>query len=189
MSRTALFLDRDGVINQDDGYVNLRHEFKFIDGIFDLVRHANTLGYLVVVVTNQAGIGRGYFTETSFATLTKWMVAEFQAADAILHKVYHCPYHPTAGLGKYLKDDFSRKPKPGMILQAARELHIDLSSSVMIGNKETDMQAGITAGVGKNLLLAPDQHPVSNMAQYQQISSLKEAFEHLSNRLDPRLSS
>jgi D-glycero-D-manno-heptose 1,7-bisphosphate phosphatase len=150
--RRALFLDRDGVINVDRGYVCTQNQFEFVEGVFDLCRYAKVSGYLVIVVTNQAGIGRGYYSEQDFAELTNWMCARFQDRGAPISKVYHCAFHPEHGIGIYKLASNDRKPGPGMILRAAADFGIDLKQSVLIGDKETDIQAGVAAGVGCNLL-------------------------------------
>ncbi|MDF1614750.1 D-glycero-alpha-D-manno-heptose-1,7-bisphosphate 7-phosphatase [Desulfurivibrio dismutans] len=153
--RPALFLDRDGVINEDYAYVCRREDFVFVDGIFELGRTARERGYLLVVVTNQAGIGRGYYTEADFWALTDWMLEVFAAEGCPIDAVYFCPYHPEHGQGEYKKAASCRKPQPGMIKQAAREHGIDLTRSVLVGDRESDVEAGRAAGVGCNLLLAP----------------------------------
>ncbi len=109
--RKALFLDRDGVINVETGYVHCREEFIFQEGIFELCSAAESLGYLIIVVTNQAGIARGYYTESEFFELTEWMIAEFERRGIAITKVYHCPYHPVHGLGEYRIDSPDRKPE------------------------------------------------------------------------------
>lgn len=153
--RPALFLDRDGVINIDHAYVCKPEDFEFVDGIFELCRAARRLGYMIFVVTNQAGIGRGYYTEQDFLKLTEWMSGVFNAQGVIIDKVYFCPSHPEHGVGKYKVNSPFRKPGPGMILQAAEEFEVDLARSVVVGDKETDIQAGVAAGVGCNLLYLP----------------------------------
>lgn len=153
--RLALFLDRDGVINIDHAYVCKPENFEFVDGIFELCRTAKQLGYLIFVVTNQAGIGRGYYTAQDFLKLTEWMSGVFKAQGAVIDKVYFCPFHPDHGVGEYKADSPYRKPGPGMILQAAEEFGVDLARSVLVGDKEIDIQAGIAAGVGCNLLYIP----------------------------------
>ena len=153
MSRPALFLDRDGVINVDYGYVHRPEEFDFIEGIFELVAAANRAGYLVVVVTNQAGIGRGYYSEAQFHALTDWMKTRFNEHGAIIDAVYFCPCHPEHGIGAYRRESAFRKPAPGMLLQAQRELDIDMAQSILIGDKPSDMAAGRAAGVGTLLHL------------------------------------
>ena len=102
MSRPALFLDRDGVINVNHGYVHKPDNFNFIEGIFELVRIANRAEYLVIVVTNQAGIGRDYYTEQDFLTLTDWMKDQFATHDGHIDDVYYCPYHPQHGVGDFI---------------------------------------------------------------------------------------
>lgn len=153
----ALFLDRDGVINVNHGYVHTRERFDFIEGIFDLCRMARQLGYLLIVVTNQAGIGRGYFTEQDFHALTDWMLEEFRRRNADISKVYFCPYHPEHGIGGYKREAECRKPNPGMILEAARDFALDLSACVLVGDKSSDVEAGRRAGVGCNILYSPGE--------------------------------
>jgi D-glycero-D-manno-heptose 1,7-bisphosphate phosphatase len=153
VSKSALFLDRDGVINLDFGYVHKVSDFVFREGIFDLVSAANRNHLAVIVVTNQAGIGRGYFSEEIFHELTEWMRGQFLNMGARIDHVYFSPYHPTEAIGAYRKDDFSRKPNPGMLLRAMAEHDIDLSQSLLVGDNITDVQAGIAAGVELNLLL------------------------------------
>lgn len=150
--RPALFLDRDGVINVDHAYVGKQEDFEFVDGIFELCRSAKELGYLIFVVTNQAGVGRGYYTEQDFLNLTDWMSDGFKMQGINIDKVYFCPSHPEHGIGKYKVDSPNRKPNPGMILQAIDEFEIDLARSVLVGDKESDIQAGIAAGVACNVL-------------------------------------
>lgn len=151
----ALFLDRDGVINVDHPYVHTRDRFEFIDGIFDLCRAARSRGYRIVVVTNQAGIGRGLYAQADFDRLSAWMCAVFEEQGAAIDKVYHCPFHPVHGVGAYRAESARRKPAPGMILDAARDLDLDLDRSVLVGNNDTDILAGQAAGVKTNLLFVP----------------------------------
>jgi D-glycero-D-manno-heptose 1,7-bisphosphate phosphatase len=156
VSGRALFLDRDGVINRDDGYVSRKEDFVFLDGIFELVRGAKAAGYRCIVITNQAGIGRGYYTEDDFARLSAWMQGVFEAEGAPIDKVYFCPTHPEHGVGKYKTESEFRKPNPGMIVAAQREFNLDLQSSLLVGDKESDIQAGARAGVGMNLLVCDE---------------------------------
>lgn len=153
--RKALFLDRDGVINVEHNYVYRIEDFEFLPGIFELCALARELGYALVVITNQAGIGRGYYGEADFQRLTAWMLEEFRAHGIEIERVYHCPYHPTAGLGEYRRESWDRKPNPGMILKAREALALDLSASLLVGDKDSDLEAGRAAGVGVNLKLAP----------------------------------
>ncbi|MHB2167994.1 D-glycero-alpha-D-manno-heptose-1,7-bisphosphate 7-phosphatase [Alsobacter sp. R-9] len=149
----ALFLDRDGVINRDDGYVHRREDFVFMEGVFDLTRRAVAAGYLVIVVTNQSGIARGYFREADFYDLTAWMLREFERRDAPLTAVYHCPFHPEGRVAAYRRDHPWRKPRPGMILQAAADFDLDLERSLLVGDQPTDLQAGRSAGIGRRYLV------------------------------------
>jgi D-glycero-D-manno-heptose 1,7-bisphosphate phosphatase len=182
MQTRALFLDRDGVINVNHGYVHRQENFDFIDGVFDAARAAHAQHYKLVVITNQAGIARGYYSEQQFHELTHWMCNQFAKQGAPVAKVYFSPYHPTAGIGEYKKDDVSRKPHPGMILQAQQDLNLDLENSILIGDKVSDIQAGIAAGVGCNILLA-DAAPVELQDTiYQRVASLSEALPFLTCR-------
>ena len=151
----ALFLDRDGIINVDKEYVWRTEDFAFVPGIFELCRTAQDVGLVPVVVTNQAGIGRGLYTEHDFQALTEWMLAEFRARGIGIGRVYHCPYHPTDGIGDYRRDSPDRKPNPGMILKAMDDLGLDLSRSVLVGDKDSDIDAGRAGGVGYNIKLSP----------------------------------
>lgn len=134
----ALFLDRDGIINEDTGYVHTPDQVVFCKGIFDLCRTAQERGYLLVVVTNQAGVAKGYFTEAVVEGLHHWMDEQFSAQGVTIHKFYYCPFHSNATVDAYRKDSDCRKPRPGMLLQAAEEFAIDLSRSFMVGDKPSD---------------------------------------------------
>jgi D-glycero-D-manno-heptose 1,7-bisphosphate phosphatase len=154
MTYKALLLDRDGVINVDHGYVGKVEDFEFQPGIFDLVRYAVEQGYRVAVITNQAGIARGYYDEADFAALTAWMCGRFAAQGAPLSAVYHSPCHRDGTVAAHARDSYWRKPNPGMILEAARTLDLDLARSVFVGDQPTDMAAAAAAGVVHRLFLA-----------------------------------
>jgi D-glycero-D-manno-heptose 1,7-bisphosphate phosphatase len=177
--RPALFLDRDGVINVEKNYVYRIEDFEFLDGIFDLCRAAAERNMPIVVVTNQAGIGRGYYSEAQFLTLTDWMRARFEEERAPIAVVYFCPFHPEYGVGTYGQESFDRKPNPGMLLRARDELGLDLGSSILIGDKGSDIAAAKAAGVGLAVLLGAD---VENAAPAKVVASLHEAFELLLSR-------
>ena len=147
--KPALFLDRDGVINLDHGYVHTPEAVEFIGGIFQLNRVARAAGYLVIVVTNQAGIGRGYYTEEQFVKLMTWMDQEFRKRGGGIDAVYFCPNHPEHGIGSYKKASPFRKPAPGMLLKAADDYGVDLGRSVLVGDSLSDIEAGEAAGVGQ----------------------------------------
>lgn len=144
--RPALFLDRDGVINVDHAYVCRHEDFDWMPGVFETARVAAELGLAIIVVTNQAGIARGYYDESQFLALTYWMSCAFAQAGAPLTAVYFCPYHPE-GLPPYNRISDHRKPAPGMLLHAARDHHIDLAASALIGDQPTDVAAGRAAGL------------------------------------------
>ena len=145
--KKALFLDRDGVVNIEKEYLYKKEDFEFIEGIFELCRHYQALGYLIFIVTNQSGIARKFYTEEDFAKLTQWMLATFEKEGIHIAKVYHCPHHPDiSGICK------CRKPKPGMLREAAEAFDVDLENSIMIGDKERDIEAGINAGLRETYL-------------------------------------
>ena len=186
MKERAFFLNRDGVINVNHGYVHRPEKFDFIDGVFDLGRAAHAQNYRLVVITNQAGIGRGFYSEQQFLELTQWMCDQFIIQSAPIAEVYFSPFHPTEGFGKYKKDDLSRKPRPGMILQAQRELNLDLERSILIGDKASDIEAGISAGVGCNLLFANDEPAELRNVDYKRITSLADALPLLNSIMSKR---
>jgi D-glycero-D-manno-heptose 1,7-bisphosphate phosphatase len=152
----ALFLDRDGVVNLDDGYTHRIETLRFVPGVFDLCRAAAARGFLLVIVTNQAGIGRGYYTEAEYRRFTAEMLGKFAAAGLAIAAVYHCPFHPD-GVGPYRREHPWRKPNPGMLLDAARALDLDLAASALIGDGARDMAAARRAGLGTAVRIAsPD---------------------------------
>jgi len=174
MKKKALFLDRDGVINVDKGYVHRIEDFEFIDGIFDVLKYFQNKGFLLIIITNQAGIGRGYYTKDDFFMLTNWMLAQFKNKGIHIAKVYFSPYHPVHGQGKYKKDSFCRKPNPGMILKAQEEFNMDLSESILIGDKVSDIKAGETAGIGCNILMESSNHNYyRHLLNYLESTSVK----------------
>ena len=159
----AAFLDRDGVINVDRGYVWRREDFEFVPGALEGARRLHDAGNLLVVVSNQSGIARGLYSEADFAELTSWMKQEFSAAGAPLAGVYYCPHHPTEASGIYRRECSCRKPGPGMLLTAASELGIDLASSIMFGDKTSDLESARSAGVPMRVLLGTDAREVPAM--------------------------
>lgn len=173
--RSALFLDRDGVINVDHGYVYKPDQIEFIDGIFELVEAAKKANFLVVIVTNQAGIGRGYYTEKDFRVLMGWMQEQFVEHHGQIDAVYFSPYHPEFGIGEYKRESKCRKPSPGMFLQAKDEFDIDMGKSLLIGDNLSDMIAGKKAGVGGLLLFGREDVERS----YLTIKNLSDALPFL----------
>jgi D-glycero-D-manno-heptose 1,7-bisphosphate phosphatase len=153
VSARALFLDRDGVINHEVGYLHRSDDVVWMDGIFNLCRTAIELEYRLVVVTNQSGIARGFYSQADFDVLMLWMQAEFVAQRCPLSAVYLCPYHPTHGIGEYKREHEDRKPGPGMLFRAARDLQLDLSQSIMIGDRCSDITAANAAGLRQAFLV------------------------------------
>jgi D-glycero-D-manno-heptose 1,7-bisphosphate phosphatase len=187
MHRGALFLDRDGVINVDRGYVHRRDQFEFVPGIFALARFwTNELRRPIVVVTNQSGIGRGHFDESAFADLTRWMCDRFAAERTAIARVYHCPFHPLHGVGDYRCDHPWRKPNPGMILQAASDLDLDLARSAILGDQMSDVEAGAAAGVGLRILVGPRAGEGDEGApSHEVVADLDEGLALLRSRFAP----
>ena len=161
MSSKAVFLDRDGVINVDHGYVHKLEHFEFVDGIFEACCHFQTLGHLLIVVTNQSGIARGMYSKKQFQTLTDWMIDCFRDKGVEISRVYHCPHHPDYGseLERYCN---CRKPKPGMIEQAIDDYQLNPSECVMVGDKKSDMEAAQAAGIGRMILIKSGQTLIEN---------------------------
>ena len=146
--RPALFLDRDGVINRDKGYVSRIEDFEWIDGAADCIRTFKARGWFVFIVTNQSGIARGLYTEEDMQSMHDWMLAELARNGAEIDRIYYCPYHEDGEIARYRKDSFDRKPKPGMLLQAMVDFPVKREASFLIGDKDTDIQAAHAAGVG-----------------------------------------
>ncbi|MHA2940259.1 D-glycero-beta-D-manno-heptose 1,7-bisphosphate 7-phosphatase [Vibrio sp. RC27] len=151
--KPAVFLDRDGVINIDHGYVHNEDDFEFVEGVFEATQELQSRGYLLVLVTNQSGIARGKFSEDRFMSLTQWMDWNFEDNGVEFDGIYYCPHHSEAGIGEYKQDCDCRKPKPGMFLSARDFLKIDMAKSVMVGDKAEDMMAAQAAGVGTKILV------------------------------------
>ncbi|WP_457561090.1 D-glycero-alpha-D-manno-heptose-1,7-bisphosphate 7-phosphatase [Caminibacter sp.] len=140
----AVFLDRDGVINDDFGYVGRVEDFKFKEGIFELLRLLQQFGFVIFIVTNQSGIARGYYSEKDFKILSAWMINELKKEGIEIKDIRHCPHHPDI-----TGECECRKPKPGMILDLAKKYNVDLENSVMIGDSDIDIEAAKNAGIKK----------------------------------------
>jgi D-glycero-D-manno-heptose 1,7-bisphosphate phosphatase len=149
----GLFLDRDGVINVEIGYLSRVEDMRFVEGIFSLCRTAVGLGYRLIVVTNQAGIARGLYTEADYQTLTEWMRGEFRQEGVELDAVYHCPFHPEHGVGEYRREHEDRKPGTGMLRRGMREFGIALEESVLVGDRCSDIAAANSAGLRQAFLI------------------------------------
>ena len=157
-TRPAAFLDRDGVINVDRGYVGRLSDFALIDGAADAISQLNRSGYLVFVVTNQSGIGHGYYSEADFGALTTYMTSLLAQHQAHINDIRHCPFHPDAKVARYRAHHPWRKPAPGMILDLLSCWEVDVNASFLIGNSVRDIEAAKAAGIngylfeGGNLL-------------------------------------
>ena len=151
--RRAAFVDRDGVLNEDHGYVGRAEDFRWLPGAIDALKRLQDAGWALVVITNQSGIARGFYTEADFARLCEHVGAELAARGVRLAAIEHCPHLPDAAVAAYRRDCDCRKPAPGMILRAARALDIDLTASWLFGDKASDIAAGRAAGVGRCWLI------------------------------------
>jgi D-glycero-D-manno-heptose 1,7-bisphosphate phosphatase len=183
---SALFLDRDGVINEEVNYAHKPSQISFVPGIFSLVQTANNHGMPVIVVTNQAGIAKGYYTEQQFLELMRWMQSVFLLQGCRLDDVYFCPHHPESITPHYRKDCDCRKPKPGMLLCAANEHGIDLTNSCLVGDKWSDIEAGYKSGLRKLFLLngtqAGPESSVGARFDVKLVKSLNQVEPYLANR-------
>lgn len=151
--KKAFFLDRDGVINKDFGYVHSWDRFELIDSTYDALKLIKENGYLIVIVTNQAGIARGYYSESDFFKLMEKFRFEARLRGVEIDGIYHCPHHPQ-GVVKGLSIECNcRKPKPGLITRAASDLKIDLLSSYLVGDNVSDIEAGIACNLKESLLI------------------------------------
>ncbi|HPE48379.1 MAG TPA: HAD family hydrolase [Hyphomonas sp.] len=146
-ARPALFLDRDGVINVDKGYVSRVEDFEWVEGAAETIAAFNRRGWYVFVVTNQSGIARNYYSEADMRALHEWMQGELARHGAHIDRIYFCPYHEEGENPAYRKDSFDRKPKPGMLLKAMSEFPVKRELSFMIGDKDADMEAARAAGI------------------------------------------
>lgn len=146
--RPALFLDRDGVINEDHGYVATIEAFQWIDGAIECIRTFNERGWFVFVVTNQTGIAHGYYSESDMQAVHDHMLAGLAEAGARIDQIYACPFDPKGTLPAFACESFDRKPNPGMLLRAMADFPVDREASFLIGDKENDLKAARAAGVG-----------------------------------------
>lgn len=154
-TRKVVFLDRDGVINVNHGYVHTAEATEWVPGVFDFCTAARDAGYGLVVVTNQAGIARGYYSEQAFLDYTHWVHAQFAARGLTLLATFYCPHHPTAGVGSWMVDCDCRKPRPGMIVEAVRRLGLDAGGSLLVGDQPSDIEAAHAGGVPRAFLIDP----------------------------------
>lgn len=163
----ALFLDRDGVINKEKNYLYKIEDFEFINGVFETCRYFKNKGYLIIIITNQAGIARNKYTEKDYQLLTTWMIKEFEKENINIDRIYHCPHHPD-----FNDECDCRKPNPKMILDAQKEFNIDLENSILVGDKNSDIEAGINAQIGRNYLITTGHKIEKNTFNVKIINNL-----------------
>jgi len=149
-ARKALFLDRDGIINVNHGYVSRQEDIDFIDSIFTLATKAKEAGYIIIIVTNQSGIAREYYSEQDFHKLSRWLENQFWQHGIKISKTLHCPHHPN-----YSYSCTCRKPRIGMITKASKQFNIDLRQSIMIGDSLSDMRCAQQAKIKTRVYLNP----------------------------------
>jgi D-glycero-D-manno-heptose 1,7-bisphosphate phosphatase len=145
----AFFLDRDGVINHDFGYVSSVENFKFIVGIFDMLQRIQEHNYLIFIITNQSGIGRGFFSEDDYLKLTDWMIDEFKKESIYIEKVLYCPHSPHINCQ-------CRKPKSGLIDNLLANYPLNLKESWMVGDKESDLELAVNCGISNTIFVQKD---------------------------------
>lgn len=179
--KRAVFLDRDGVINLDRGYVHRWEEFQFVPGAVEAMAQLTAAGWQIVIVTNQSGIARGYYTESQFFDLTRSMVAALAEHRAAVAGVYHCPHHPKGNVAEFAHECDCRKPRPGLILRAAAELRIALKESVLVGDKPSDIRAARAAGIGQAFMVRSDNE--DSVAHPDDADATFDSLAHCVNRL------
>ena len=143
----AVFFDRDGVLNEDSEYLFEIEKFKWIDGAREAIKLCNDKNFLAIVVTNQSGVARGFFSEEDVEKLHNFMQEDLKNFSAHIDAFYYCPHHPESKIEKYKKICNCRKPKPGMILQAAKDFNIDLKNSILFGDRQRDIDSAKNAGI------------------------------------------
>ena len=171
MTIKTIFLDRDGVINKEKGYLHKIKDFEFISGVFETCRYLQGLNYKIIIITNQSGISRGLYTENDFQIINNWMISEFKKNDINILDVFHCPHMPESNCS-------CRKPKPGMLTIACKKYDIDMSKSWMIGDKESDIIAANSAGIHNTILIKNDtsQEELRSNAKFI-LKSIKECIQ------------
>ncbi|WP_375304893.1 HAD-IIIA family hydrolase [Bradyrhizobium sp. A11] len=151
LQRPAVFFDRDGVLNHDAGYTFETHKFDWIEGAREAVKAVNDAGYFAFVITNQSGVARGYYEEQHVVALHRWMADQMAEIGAHIDAFEYCPDHPNGSVARYCRVSDRRKPAPGMITDLARRFPVDMTRSMVIGDKESDMEAARAAGLAGHL--------------------------------------
>ncbi len=175
MTIKTIFLDRDGVINKEVGYLHKIEDFEFINGVFDACLHFQNLGYQIIIVTNQSGIERGYYNENDFHIVNNWMLEQFKDQEIDILDVFFCPHGPESNCD-------CRKPKPGMFNQANKKYDINMEESWMIGDKEADIQAANAANI-QNTILVKSGHAIDEKNSKAKfiLNSIEQAKEVITN--------
>lgn len=173
----AAFIDRDGVINEDYGYVSKWKNFVFINGALDALQTFKRCGYKIIIITNQSGIARGFFSEEEYYLLTKNIKKSIKKYGITIDDIYHCPHLPEGVVEDYAVDCDCRKPKIGMIVRASKDHNIDLDKSILIGDKRSDIQCGINAGIKSNFLISDKTYTSNNHTKA--FYSLKDCSEYI----------
>jgi len=177
---SAVFLDRDGVINVDHGYVSTWERFEFLPGVPDALRALQDAGYLLIVVSNQSGIGRGYYCEADVESLNQVIAQHLGSTVGVtLSGFYHCPHHPTEAEGEFRRQCDCRKPAPGMIRQAVLDHGIDLKTSLLVGDKDSDIEAGRAAGVTRLFKVVDSPQTATPAGDVQLVIGLSEVPGYL----------
>ena len=172
---SAVFLDRDGVINVDHGYVSTWEQFEFLPGASEALRELQDAGYLLIIVSNQSGIGRGYYSERDLHTLNQAIAEHLDSTLGVtLSGFYHCPHHPTEAEGEFRQQCDCRKPAPGMIQQAVLDHGIDVETSLLVGDKDSDMEAGRAAGVARLFKVVDSAQLGASAPDIQFVTALSE---------------
>ena len=172
---SAVFLDRDGVINVDHGYVSTWEQFEFLPGVPEALRKLQDAGYLLIIVSNQSGIGRGYYSEADLASLNQAISQHLASTVGVtLSGFYHCPHHPTEAEGEFRRRCDCRKPAPGMIRQAVLDHGVDVKTSILVGDRDSDIAAGRAAGVAKLFKVAGLSQSATPGADVQLVTGLSE---------------
>ena len=172
---SAVFLDRDGVINVDHGYVSTWEQFEFLPGASEALRELQDAGYLLIIVSNQSGIGRGYYSERDLHTLNQAIAEHLDSTLGVtLSGFYHCPHHPTEAEGEFRQQCDCRKPAPGMIQQAVLDHGIDVKTSLLVGDKDSDIEAGRAAGVARLFKVVDSAQSGASAPDIQFVTALSE---------------
>lgn len=174
------FLDRDGVINKEIGYLHRVDDFEYTENCVPALRNLSSLGYELIIVTNQAGIAKGLYTERDYQALTEWLVSDLKASGVDLLDVFYCPHHPNGKVTAYSRPCSCRKPQPGMFYLARDKHGIDTSNSIVVGDKHSDILAGRKANIGRAFLVKSGHAFIENTQLDAEIyANLYEVSMHL----------